>query len=124
MIRILVVDDDICLRERLVGLLNSSLPATITEAGSGNAAIKLIERGHKFDLIISDHQMQDGTGSDLWNFIKESQTFVLFVFFTSSAVEGLPPRNGNFMGSIEKGRIGKLIETIAIGVCLGGGARR
>jgi DNA-binding response OmpR family regulator len=61
--RILVVDDDADTARMMSRLLNSSGYATMT-AGTVAEARKLCD-GHRFDLLIADLSLPDGSGADL-----------------------------------------------------------
>lgn len=125
MLRILVVDDEALLREVLSERLVTQLGATVLTACSGNQAIKLIEMGSKFDVIVSDYTMPDGTGVDLLSYVTQKNIPTMFVLFTGSTNLELPPTNNLFLGVIEKPNNNKLLETIIRGVetvgCLGSG---
>ena len=63
--RVLIVDDEPLARQRLVDLLGAaSRPVDIAEAGNGQDAVDLIERG-AFDVVFLDVQMPGLTGFDV-----------------------------------------------------------
>jgi DNA-binding response OmpR family regulator len=62
-VRILVVEDDADTARMMSRLLNSSGYSTMT-AGSVAEAKRLCD-GHRFDLLIADLSLPDGSGADL-----------------------------------------------------------
>jgi len=66
--RILIIDDDLSLREML-GIILRQQKMTVTEASSVQQALVLI-REQSFDLVFCDIQLSDGSGVDL---LKESR---------------------------------------------------
>lgn len=67
-LRILVVDDEPDLREVLRFFLEDS-GFIVEESHSGNDAFKKVQQ-QKFDLVVSDVRMADGTGIELLNNIQ------------------------------------------------------
>jgi CheY-like chemotaxis protein len=108
--RILIVDDDIFVRRIITEKLSIARFTNITEASSGNEAIKILESNYQFDLVISDYCMADGDGADLLNHIYKTNLSVLFLFFTSALEIEIPFSNSQFLGVIEKMNINKLVE--------------
>lgn len=60
-IRVLVVDDEPDIRSLLCEELESC-GASVYEAGSGNEVVALLERGERFEAVISDIRMRGGDG--------------------------------------------------------------
>jgi CheY-like chemotaxis protein len=116
--RILIVDDDIFVRRILAEKLSIAIFANIIEANSGNEAIKILDSGYQFDLIISDYCMSDGNGADLLNHIYQTKTSVLFLFFTSATEVKMPRPNSMFLGIVEKMNIKNLVELVT-GISIG-----
>jgi CheY-like chemotaxis protein len=58
------VDDDALVLMNTAAMLED-LGHVVTEAFSGDAALKLMRDGHEFDLVITDHAMPRMTGMDL-----------------------------------------------------------
>ncbi len=112
MLKILVVDDEVLLREMLSESLVVELYATVMTASSGNEAIELIEMGNEFDLIVSDCSMSDGTGLDLLRYVTLKNIPAMFIFFTGNINIELPPPNELFLGIVEKPDKNMLIEKI------------
>ena len=116
MINILVVDDEVLLQELLSERLVAELGATVMNASSGNEAIELIQMGNKFDLIVSDSSMPDGTGTDLLRYVTRQEVPALFIFFTGSMTLEIPPPNDLFLGIVEKSDKNMLFEKISYGI--------
>lgn len=83
MIRILYVDDNPDYRELVPEFLNKRTGLTVATANSGNEAMDLFNQGKRFDLIISDYEMPNGTGADLFKFLKTRNIGGLFILFTN-----------------------------------------
>ena len=80
---ILVVDDDSMTRKVIVDLLHDEGFAT-EEAAGYQAALRAYARD-KFDVIILDNRLQDGTGVEFARKIRETdQDVVLFLFAGAS----------------------------------------
>nr|WP_283773387.1 PAS domain S-box protein [Altererythrobacter sp. KTW20L] len=62
--RILVVDDDVIILMNTVAMLED-LGHVALEAGSGEDALRLLEQGERFDLLITDEAMPGMKGSEL-----------------------------------------------------------
>jgi CheY-like chemotaxis protein len=60
----LLVDDEELVRMSTADMLGE-LGFDVTEASSGEEALKLIQEGLKPDLLVTDHLMQGMTGADL-----------------------------------------------------------
>lgn len=89
---ILAVDDDALILMNTVALLED-LGHTVVEANSGREALKQLESGQLFDLIITDHAMPHMTGGQL---IAEASTrwpHIPIILATGYAEmpDGLPP---------------------------------
>jgi len=68
----LVVDDEELVRMSTADML-SDLGYTVVEAGSAEEAMSLVDRGGRFDLIVTDHLMPGMTGTDLARAIRSSR---------------------------------------------------
>jgi CheY-like chemotaxis protein len=110
---ILIVDDDAFVRMIIREKLKvANFAISITDAVSGNHAINLLENGEKYDVIISDYYMIDGSGADLLRFIYANSIVVPFALFTSSISPELPVTDSQFLGIVEKLNIHELTDII------------
>jgi PAS domain S-box-containing protein len=66
--RILLVDDEPSMVHVLAQLLS---PHEVTTAYSGREAIARLARDASFDVVICDLQMQDGTGVDVYEYLRQ-----------------------------------------------------
>ena len=124
--RILLVDDDVSIREGLALYLLSDLgdKLVIAEAGSGNEAIRLLDEGLRFDVIVSDYSMNDGSGADLLRHVNEYFPSIPFILFTSMIEPVLPRVTGNFVGVVEKPDFKRLKRKIIEAICLSSAVAR
>jgi CheY-like chemotaxis protein len=83
-LRVLVVDDLEDIQELLAFMLQSSFHATIETFSSGNQAIERLKKEPSFDLIVSDYQMPDGSGLDVFKFLKSQQQNTPFLFLSGN----------------------------------------
>jgi CheY-like chemotaxis protein len=61
---VLLVDDEELVRMSTADML-SDLGYSVVEAASGEEAVRLVNRGTHFDMLITDHLMPGMTGTDL-----------------------------------------------------------
>ena len=88
-LRILLVEDDDDIRQLFALTLdNFVFDSTVVEAVSGNHAQEILQQ-QKFDLIISDYNMQNGNGGDLYRYIQSFPQKTPFVLLTSENLEDL-----------------------------------
>jgi len=71
------------MREMTVTILSSSFQCEVVQAESGRQAIEILSKDDSFDLIISDFNMPDGTGADVYNYVKKLPAKIPFVILTS-----------------------------------------
>jgi CheY-like chemotaxis protein len=69
--RLLLVDDEPVLLQVMAGWF-TDVGFAVTQAESGNEAIAELSRA-AFDVIVTDWQMEDGSGADLYKWIKVNQ---------------------------------------------------
>ncbi|TNE98550.1 MAG: response regulator [Deltaproteobacteria bacterium] len=83
--KILVVDDVQEITELVVMILESELDQyEFLEFSSGNQAISYLkESPQDVDLIICDHNMPDGTGSDVYTFIKDNDLQIPYIHMST-----------------------------------------
>lgn len=83
MLRCLVAEDEWYISDLLEHRLKEVFDADVILVESGNKAIDVLNRDRKFDFIVSDFQMYDGTGEDLLNFLIANNIKIPFAFYTS-----------------------------------------
>jgi CheY-like chemotaxis protein len=84
--RVLIVDDEVRLREGLAGLLRRE--HSVVSAGSAHEALEYLRSGVQFDLILSDVMMPGVSGFDLYELIaREFPSYAHRVVFMTGAVE-------------------------------------
>jgi DNA-binding NtrC family response regulator len=82
--RILVVDDDEVQRKLLVAVLQADGWATF-EAGSGDAAVELLEKSSEIDIVLSDLVMPGMDGRGLLAVVNQRWPEVPFIVMTAFA---------------------------------------
>ena len=114
-ISILFVDDDKLIRENLPEILQEYLrPTKITFqiVSSGNKAMRLIEEGLRFDIVISDYHMNDGSGADLLKYFHEHEIELPIIIYSSEQNPHFSFVSKKFLGVVEKEKIHELGEVI------------
>jgi signal transduction histidine kinase/CheY-like chemotaxis protein len=81
---ILVVDDDNAVREVTAALLRD-LDYIVLEAGSGGAALDVLERDHGIDLLIADFAMPGMNGAELARLARAKYPNLPILFLTGFA---------------------------------------
>ena len=66
----------------------------IVEAFSSEQAIALLKKNPKFDFILSSADMIDGTGPNLYTFVKEEHPTVPFIFFSGDLPDNIKGLDG------------------------------
>ncbi|MFT6603808.1 MAG: CheY-like chemotaxis protein, partial [Bacteriovoracaceae bacterium] len=69
---ILLVDDNEEILTMVRTFIEFDFEVEIIEAKSGNQAIELLKEENNFGLIISDHQMPNGSGEDLFKYVEKN----------------------------------------------------
>lgn len=86
--KILFVDSNDQLRQLYTVYLDNILSeATVIEQFSAKRAIEALEMNPRYDLVLSDYQLSDGTGGEIYRFIKQHRLGIPFVLFSSSVPE-------------------------------------
>jgi CheY-like chemotaxis protein len=78
--KILIVDDEEMLQDLLELILTAEFDCDTTKASNGLEAIKLLESGADFDLIISDYKMPQANGGELCLFNMSHKNLPFFLF--------------------------------------------
>lgn len=104
MVEILLVDDDPGMIELITEELDKNFSGIkIVSTFSGYKAIKILQDKSDFELVISDYNMPDGTGSDVLNYLVQSRRPIFFILHTSDLNPILPNQLGDyFLGVVEK----------------------
>lgn len=112
--RILVVDDEVNIREALAALLESD-GHRVNAAASSEQALEFL-REDQFDVVISDLRMKGGSGLDLLRWIREScpatEVIILTAYGTvEGAVEAMKLGAYDYVAKpVDRERLGLLIE--------------
>jgi len=83
-IRVLVVDDDSAVREVTAGLLHD-LGYDVIEAGSGGAALDMLDRNAEIDLLLIDFAMPGMNGAEVAREVRTRRPKLPVVFVTGYA---------------------------------------
>ena len=111
--RILLVDDDHEIRFALANVFQAKHKFTVVEASSGAEAIATLTSAQdKFSLIISDFQMDNGTGQVIVDFLKNQQVDVPFIFFSGSQEIKATQIGAPILKCFSKSEIFHLIEYV------------
>jgi len=103
--RILYAEDDVDVRTTVIGLIQMEYTCEVTEAESGQKAIDILSRDPNFDLIISDYTMPNGSGGDVYAFVKKKQLKVPFLLFSARNIVDLPEFETFFEDFVGNGKI-------------------
>lgn len=108
--KILVVDDDLCIRNLISMMLTMIGEHEIIEAGNGAEGSRKFEEG-EFDLIISDFMMPRMNGAKFLRFVRRKDKKIPFVMVTSE-----PAMAGTFLDACitEAGPFAMLRKPIAV----------
>lgn len=88
--RILIVDDYEDMRDLLEFVVTSELRHHCETADSGNKAIEKMRSHGPYDLIISDLNMPDGTGVDVYNAYKNMGLTAPFIVLSGEPIDNHP----------------------------------
>jgi len=78
---ILVVDDEADCRETIAGMLSANGFSVVTADG-GDAALRLVDQGLQYDLLLVDFAMPGMNGLELAQAIRVRRSSLPVVFFT------------------------------------------
>jgi response regulator RpfG family c-di-GMP phosphodiesterase len=84
MMNILIVDDEEDIRDIISFAFEVEVEAKFSYASSGNEAIKFIEEKNDIDLIISDYNMPDGNGGDVYKHLLDNNLKIPYVLCSST----------------------------------------
>ncbi|MEZ4873457.1 MAG: response regulator [Bdellovibrionales bacterium] len=113
--RILLVEDSEDLKLVLVDEIERWFPSEIVTASSANEALKVLKTDRRFDLVITDFCMPNGTGKDLFEMMNANQIEIPTLLFSSGVFGSYMQEDfdsckqyGNFVDFIEKPDFKKL----------------
>lgn len=111
---ILIVDDSIDTRILLRNLLNNVFIAQWIEADSGKAASSALLQKHQISLVISDLNMQNGTGLWLHQFMLKEKIQTPLILFTAEEFHlgGRPQSDQVLKAVVAKFKLNDLIHEI------------
>ena len=108
MIRVLLVDDHVLIRDGLVSLLNNQPDFSVVgEAGSVRESIELA-RELKPDIILMDFGLPDGTGLDATKAILATMPDTKIVFLT------VHEEDDRLFAAIRSGAVGYLLKKVPV----------
>ncbi len=93
--RIALIDDSDEIRELVAFVLESNLPCEVMHFSSGNQAIAHLNGDTRFDIIVSDFNMPDGTGLDVLNFLKKKGIKIPLAFLSGDDLKNNPSVKGS-----------------------------
>ncbi len=82
--RILLVDDDAAVRDITAAILREQ-GHSVTEAGSGGAALDILERRREFDIMVIDYAMPGMSGAELAGRVQKKWPHLQILFITGFA---------------------------------------
>lgn len=80
---ILHIDDDPLMRDLVALLIHKAFGIQVRQASSGFEAIAKLKLGEEYDLIISDYNMPNGNGGDVYRYLHTKQIHVPFILMSS-----------------------------------------
>ncbi len=97
--RVLVVEDDIAVRDHAAGLLRE-LGYRVTEAGQAAEALQILRRDPGFDLLFTDVVMPGGMSGPQLAALAQHMKPTLRILLTSGYTEPAPPGQGQAAGTL------------------------
>lgn len=85
--KILLVDDNETIIEIMSLYVESFGDNEVLTATSGNSAIETLQNSSGVGLIISDFNMPDGTGGDLYTYVQKTLPNIPFILQTAEPLE-------------------------------------
>ena len=89
-VRILVVEDDLDLREMVVFFVESEFDVITVQAENGEIAKKVLESDKNFQVVISDYNMPKMTGGALLQYIRNEEIPVKFILLSAVDSKSVP----------------------------------
>ena len=98
--KLLIVNDEPDIRYLISFAAESKLNLKTITAPSGNEAIKLLKSDSEIKGVISDYNMPDGNGWDVYHFLKSTNSTLPFVLCTGSLAEDLKEFEGQNLSAL------------------------
>lgn len=113
-LKILVVDDEEDIRDIIAFTFETFVEADFLFAGSGNSAFDIIKKHNDIDLVISDYNMPDGNGGDLYLKMQEANIQTPYALCSSVLLDEVKVYKSrkNIIGQIVKPSIYEGVEEI------------
>lgn len=113
--KILYAEDNDDVREVLAMKIMDDTGAEVVKAESGNKAIEFLkENASEIELIISDHNMYDGDGNDLYDYVQNQKLNIPFILMSGQSTAEILKLYANLEVSnvIEKPPLGTTFEDL------------
>lgn len=101
MIKILIVDDEISIRDIIKHYVLSHFEADVLEADCGELAIMKIKECQGLELILCDYRMANGDGGAVYQFIKESGLKIPYIMMSTDPPEKYPVFEGIYTENVK-----------------------
>jgi response regulator RpfG family c-di-GMP phosphodiesterase len=88
--RALIIDDYPDIVELLAFIVEANFAAETVTALSCKSAKEILDKDSRFDLIVSDMNMPDGSGKDIFDFAKSKSMNIPIVFVTADSLDHYP----------------------------------
>ena len=105
MLYILVVEDEVEIREFLEMAISAAFPLKVILAHSGNEALRIIREKGNPEIIISDFRMPDGDGLFLYQSLQIQNLNIPFVICSANSTVELQQLFPQALGFVEKPKI-------------------
>lgn len=88
--KLLLVEDESDLRELIARGLERRCHVPVVQAESGNEAITLLSRDPEIGIVVSDYNMRDGSGGDLFRYMERAGIRIPFILCSSHPASVYP----------------------------------
>lgn len=111
--KILIVDDEPSILQSLKSIITKQFDIIVEQAASGQEAIDKLGESQDYHIVVSDFNMPNGNGLELFHFMHSNNIKSYFVLF--SAYEEMKEHQiHNKVIHVEKPNIQKLLDTLEI----------
>lgn len=87
--RILYAEDQTEIQEIASIEMEGELNAEIVEVKSGNEAIEELKKSSYFDVIVCDHHMPEGSGEDVYQYMKDNDLQIPFILLSTVELDSV-----------------------------------